>query len=324
VDGLTATELEPHAHLFQELLPHTPDATFTTQTDTAWHKVMINRVPTRGRGYSGSMDSDQPEAPSSQQLLDELLQYNGWLRTRKIVGEPWWITLPKVLMLRDKSSIVVAFALQEDADELIRRRGVFMFGHHARTHTYIDIPPLQYCTNCWLLDHLLQDCKRKPRCRLCAGEPSAEDHKCSMCNSVGSACEHTITRCVHCPDSDSPHYADSFACPYRHTYKGEVMAAPKPKGGCKKKKSKISTTAGGTPNAPTQPAPSAPTAPPAPMTDQLKEAIHSAAATGVPSTSEEQVNSTLVSTNFNLRATLQALGQAIIHTRPDNIQAEAT
>ncbi|KAF8578446.1 hypothetical protein K439DRAFT_1663733 [Ramaria rubella] len=128
-DGLTAAELEPHAHLFQNLLPHVAGATFTTQMDSPWHKVTVNGVPTRGGGYSDGMDTDHFIAPTSQQLLDELLQYNGWLKSCKRVGEPRWISPPATLGSKDKSSFVIAFATKEDADELVKRRGVFMFGH---------------------------------------------------------------------------------------------------------------------------------------------------------------------------------------------------
>ncbi|KAF8583011.1 hypothetical protein K439DRAFT_1508882 [Ramaria rubella] len=160
------------------------------------------------------MDSDLLSTPTPQHLLDELLQYNGWLKTCKIIGEPRWISPPETVMSKEKSSIVIAFTSQEDADELVKRKGVFMFGHHATTRAYIDIPPLRYCTNCWLLDHSLLACKRRPRCHLCAGEHSAEQHECSLCDSIGSACEHTVIKCVHCPESTTPHYPDSYECPY--------------------------------------------------------------------------------------------------------------
>ncbi|KAF8575369.1 hypothetical protein K439DRAFT_1271530, partial [Ramaria rubella] len=198
-DGLTAAELEPHAHKFTELLPHSTDATFVTQTDTPWFKVAINGVPTRGGGYSeDSMESDQPDVPDSQLLLDELLHFNGWLKTRKIVGAPHWISAPVMLVSRDKSSIVIAFANQEDADKLIKHRGVFMFGHCATTRSYVDIPPLWHCTNCWKLDHTTKACNKKPRCRFCAGKHATAEHACGLCDSMGSSCEHCMVKCVHC------------------------------------------------------------------------------------------------------------------------------
>ncbi|KAF8591326.1 hypothetical protein K439DRAFT_1265003, partial [Ramaria rubella] len=167
--------------------------------DSPWHKVTLNGVSTRGSGYSDAMDVDSHIAiPTSQQLPEELLQYNRWLKDCKIIGEPRWISSPEALSMKDKSSIVIAFASQDDTDELVKCRGVFMFGHHATTRAYIDIPPLQYCGNCWMLDHPTRSCHKKPRCRLCAGENAEESHECTLCDSIGSACEHTIAKCVHC------------------------------------------------------------------------------------------------------------------------------
>ncbi|KAF8590058.1 hypothetical protein K439DRAFT_1612334 [Ramaria rubella] len=76
VDGLTANELEPHASLFLELLPHALGATFTTHIDSPWHKVTLNSVSTHSSGYSDSLDNALHEIPTSQQLLEELLHYN--------------------------------------------------------------------------------------------------------------------------------------------------------------------------------------------------------------------------------------------------------
>ncbi|KAF8584480.1 hypothetical protein K439DRAFT_1282226, partial [Ramaria rubella] len=166
--------------------------------DCHWHKVTLNGVPTHGSRYSDSLDNSMHDIPSSQQLLDELLQYNCWLRDRKIIGEPHWISSPEALSMQTKSSVIIAFATQENADELVKRRGIFMFGHQASTRAYVDIPPLRYCTNCWLLDHPTRSCQKKPRCRLCAGEHSEENHKCNLCDSMGSACDHTVVKCVHC------------------------------------------------------------------------------------------------------------------------------
>ncbi|KAF8578512.1 hypothetical protein K439DRAFT_1528825, partial [Ramaria rubella] len=108
--------------------------------DKPWHKVTINGVPTHGGGYSDDMDSDQTTAPKARYLLNKLLKYNSWLRTRKMVGEPRWISSPQTIATKDKSSIVVAFETQEDADKLVKRRGVFMFGHRATTRAYVNIP----------------------------------------------------------------------------------------------------------------------------------------------------------------------------------------
>ncbi|KAF8588026.1 hypothetical protein K439DRAFT_1291299, partial [Ramaria rubella] len=94
-------------------------------------------------------------------------------------------------------------ATELEPHELVKRRGIFMFRHRASTRAYVDIPPLRYCSNCWLLDHPTRACQRKPRCRLCAGEHTETNHECNLCGSIGSTCEHTVTKCVHCLDSNS-------------------------------------------------------------------------------------------------------------------------
>ncbi|KAF8586391.1 hypothetical protein K439DRAFT_1659750 [Ramaria rubella] len=286
-DGLTAAELEPYAYLFTDLLPHAQGAAFATQTDKPWHKVTINGVPTRGGGYSDDMDSDQTTAPKARYLLDELLQYNGWLRTRKMVGEPRWISSPQTIATKDKSSIVVAFETQEDADELVKRRS----------------------------------CTKKPRCRLGAGEHTAAEHECGLCDSIGSTCEHTVVKCVNCPDSSSPHFADSYDCPYRKSYKGDIISAPKG-GSNKKKKTKLKVMEPGSmviPPSTNDPLNLAPQPQPQ-LDEQSKAALRAAVKIGIPSVSDAQVAMALTSNGYDLGAALLSLGRVITHTKTDTNQ----
>ncbi|KAF8590363.1 hypothetical protein K439DRAFT_1510862 [Ramaria rubella] len=217
-----AAELEPHISLFLKLLLHVLGTTFTTQVN----KVTINGVSTHRSSYSNTFDNTFHEIPSMQQLLDELLQYNRWLKDCWIVGEPCWISPPEMLGTQDKSSVVIAFASKEDTDELIKRRGVFISPH-----------------------------KNMPK--------------------------EANVQTLH---SDSLHYADSFACPYQRSYKGDVITAPRTNGGGKKRKPKPMTNDPMNETARTTPAP--PTAPAPALTEQLKATLQTAAKVAVPSATD--------------------------------------
>src|SRR5204863_863839 len=60
-----------------------------------------------------------------------------------------------------------------------------------------NIAQKQY-QNCQKYDHSTKACFGQSICQLCAEKHKTFEHKCSICNTQGQNCPHTIVKCSNC------------------------------------------------------------------------------------------------------------------------------
>ncbi|KAF7579544.1 hypothetical protein PtrM4_037840 [Pyrenophora tritici-repentis] len=157
----------------------------------SWTKVVVHNVPTEWEG-----------AETLEILHTEIPAYNNGLQ---ITGNPYWIS--REWQNKKNSSIVIAFKTAEDAARLGGR--ITILGQTLFTEKFKPIAASTQCLNCQQFGHPATRCRNQPACNLCGEEHATTTHKCSVCNTKGKPCNHTLPHCSNCKE---PHFANSKEC----------------------------------------------------------------------------------------------------------------
>ncbi|KZV78524.1 hypothetical protein EXIGLDRAFT_568361, partial [Exidia glandulosa HHB12029] len=123
-----------------------------------------------------------------------------------------WISTTGVRTLKPRSTLLLNFASEQDADRFTNmRRRLFVFSCMCEPGVFQPRDRDRICTRCWnpLARHRERDFSCREKCRLCGGAHSEEEHTCSQCDVLAKPCEHIKLRCVNC---SKEHAADDGVC----------------------------------------------------------------------------------------------------------------
>ena len=277
-EGILASELEPFGSEIANAATNKPDC--VVHADTAWFKVQVNRVDTRGE-YEDMDDDRQTKLPTPQQLMEDIRRYNVGADKWSFAALPRWMGKEENLVQRLRASIVLAFTKEEDAKRLIRD-GIQIYAEPLTVTHYADLPKPKACDKCQRLDHQTRECSRPARCGLCAEAHHTNDHSCGVddcathaTGAVPRLCEHKAAKCALCNEA---HKARDDACRMWQKHKPATRKSPAQSKGGAKKTDKSQGAAAPAERAPAaaakkKPAKARATAPAAPDEDSLRIAI---------------------------------------------------
>jgi hypothetical protein len=115
--------------------------------------------------------------------------------------------------------VVFAVATEAQKQTLIQK-GLIIAGITAKVEALKAFTPTTQCFWCQGFNHNPRTCRKRPKCRLCAGGHPTRQHKCNTCEASG-ACDHLRPKCSNCGGA---HPANDLKC--------EVYRAVRaPKGG---------------------------------------------------------------------------------------------
>jgi len=223
--NFTAMDLEPLGNVIAAAITGKNDITCTATPDKKWHRVILNGVDTGKSDIDEDIELSHFQGRHSDEMLQELQANNPSLATISI-SEARWLTRPEQLREKSHSSIVLTTSSQEDVELLLRHvRRVVMYGRLASFSRYQDTKPIRQCTNCWAYGHI--KCNKDPKCRICAGNHTEDDHACIECppsEDNQKNCNHLLNKCANCAGS---HPADNTKCPTRIAHAGTTRIPSK-------------------------------------------------------------------------------------------------
>lgn len=101
----------------------------------------------------------------------------------------------------------IRFVLERNpaADAAIKAGKIFLFGRARNLRVWEEHVPAKVRDKCLQVGHFQAVCGFPPRCRFCFGDHVSSQHMCRELNcpgETGSACRHTVRRCLLCDRSD--------------------------------------------------------------------------------------------------------------------------
>lgn len=165
-----------------------------------WEKVVVH-------GIQLSYYEDMQDG--MDKLKQDLKFENPGLLLRTL---PHYITKPEQRETKLQSSVAFAVSDKATAASLTRRGVAILAGHHKVAH-FQKRTPFSHCRQCLNKGHDQPKCTNTPRCALCAGTHTTNEHKCDKGCATGRPCAHTALKCLHC---EEPHRAfDRTKCTYQ-------------------------------------------------------------------------------------------------------------
>ena len=121
-------------------------------------------------------------------------------------------------MAQKAGAVAISFATEEEANRAIKNR-LYIAEISVRVVKYTSTAPTTQCTKCQSYGHIDQNCRKPPKCNLCASGHYTTQHYCSICKAKGKKCIHLEPKCINC---NLPHLANDKSCEVYTAIKGRL------------------------------------------------------------------------------------------------------